>query len=143
MLSLFVTIVFVAFTSTTNGLSLIYTEGSQICTTWVPVTGSINVNSSSCEGPLGYEIKTDNSQYIVRFCCTPQSIVGPAPQGCGRQAVPPIRTRIVGGREAAPHSWPWLVSLQYEGDHFCGGTLIVNSEFVLITIFFQVTIYLG
>ena len=147
MLSVFATIVFLAFTSTTNGLSLIYTEGSQTCTAWVPVTSSLNVNSSSCASPLDYEIKSYNNQYIIRFCCTLQSItgpIGPAPQGCGRQSVPPIRTRIVGGREAAPHSWPWLVSLQYRGDHFCGGTLIVsNSELILTKISSFQTIYLG
>ena len=31
--------------------------------------------------------------------------------------------RIVGGVEAIPNSWPWIVSLQVRG-HFCGGTLI-------------------
>ena len=140
MLSFFVAIAFLALTSTTNGLSLTYTEGSQICTAWVPVTSSINVNSSSCASSLDYEIRMYNSQYIIRFCCTPQPItgpIGPAPQGCGRQSVTPIRTRIVGGREAAPHSWPWLVSLQFQGDHFCGGTLIVSRELILTEISFQ------
>lgn len=31
---------------------------------------------------------------------------------------------IVGGVEARPGSWPWIVSLQQGGNHFCGGSLI-------------------
>ncbi|XP_044797237.2 ovochymase-1 isoform X6 [Bubalus bubalis] len=32
--------------------------------------------------------------------------------------------RVVGGRAAAVMSWPWLVSLQHQGHHYCGGALI-------------------
>ncbi|XP_044541302.1 serine protease 57-like [Gracilinanus agilis] len=32
--------------------------------------------------------------------------------------------QIVGGQEARPHSYPYAVSIQYEGEHFCGGALI-------------------
>uniref|UniRef100_A0A915HLB1 Peptidase S1 domain-containing protein n=2 Tax=Romanomermis culicivorax TaxID=13658 RepID=A0A915HLB1_ROMCU len=38
--------------------------------------------------------------------------------------------RIVGGTEATPHSFPWLVSLQYGGRHLCGGALI-HPRFIL------------
>ncbi|ELK19285.1 Myeloblastin [Pteropus alecto] len=37
---------------------------------------------------------------------------------------------IVGGREAEPHSRPYMASLQVIGNHFCGGTLI-HPRFVL------------
>uniref|UniRef100_A0A3B4G6F5 Peptidase S1 domain-containing protein n=1 Tax=Pundamilia nyererei TaxID=303518 RepID=A0A3B4G6F5_9CICH len=46
---------------------------------------------------------------------------------CGQ---PKLNTRIVGGQEASPGSWPWQVSLQRSGSHFCGGSLI-NSQWVL------------
>uniref|UniRef100_A0A5F8GS37 Peptidase S1 domain-containing protein n=1 Tax=Monodelphis domestica TaxID=13616 RepID=A0A5F8GS37_MONDO len=32
--------------------------------------------------------------------------------------------QIVGGQEARPHSYPYSVSIQYGGEHFCGGSLI-------------------
>ncbi|KAI5093953.1 ovochymase-1 precursor, partial [Silurus meridionalis] len=32
--------------------------------------------------------------------------------------------RLVNVTEACPHSWPWQVSLQSEGTHYCSGTLI-------------------
>uniref|UniRef100_A0A669CP93 trypsin n=1 Tax=Oreochromis niloticus TaxID=8128 RepID=A0A669CP93_ORENI len=37
---------------------------------------------------------------------------------------------IVGGREAKPHSRPYMVSVQYGGEHSCGGILI-QRDFVL------------
>ncbi|XP_061556331.1 transmembrane protease serine 9-like [Phycodurus eques] len=46
---------------------------------------------------------------------------------CGR---PPLNPRIVGGEAAPAGAWPWQVSLQIFGFHFCGGSLI-NSEWVL------------
>ncbi|CAI5676470.1 unnamed protein product [Oreochromis niloticus] len=46
---------------------------------------------------------------------------------CGQ---PKLNTRIVGGQVAPVGSWPWQVSLQRSGSHFCGGSLI-NSQWVL------------
>uniref|UniRef100_UPI0010A22E0E chymotrypsin-like elastase family member 2A n=1 Tax=Macaca mulatta TaxID=9544 RepID=UPI0010A22E0E len=50
---------------------------------------------------------------------------------CGVPTYPPSVTRVVGGEEATPNSWPWQASLQYTSDgnwyHTCGGTLINNS----------------
>ncbi|CAH1255089.1 PRSS2 [Branchiostoma lanceolatum] len=57
---------------------------------------------------------------IALVCCT-------AAQQCGRSYFP---DRIVGGTAATPGAFPWMVSLQQNGYHFCGGTLL-NSEWVL------------
>ncbi|XP_029109738.1 polyserase-2-like isoform X2 [Scleropages formosus] len=51
-----------------------------------------------------------------------------AQQGVCGQA--PLNTRIVGGQNAAPGSWPWQVSMRYQGSHVCGGSLI-NNRWVL------------
>jgi hypothetical protein len=57
---------------------------------------------------------------------------------CGRSSfLPKIMNneRIMNGKEALPHSWPWTVSIALEGPretvpHACGGTLI-NKYFVI------------
>ncbi|XP_041802736.1 chymotrypsin-like elastase family member 2A isoform X1 [Chelmon rostratus] len=51
--------------------------------------------------------------------------------GCGLPTFRPVVTRVVGGEDARPNSWPWQISLQYnnqgEWRHTCGGTLISNQ----------------
>ncbi|XP_006642065.2 chymotrypsin-like elastase family member 2A [Lepisosteus oculatus] len=51
--------------------------------------------------------------------------------GCGRPTFAPVVTRVVGGEDARPHSWPWQISLQYTRNnnwyHTCGGTLIATN----------------
>ena len=41
--------------------------------------------------------------------------------GCGSR---PPGARVVNGDDAAPHSWPWQISLRVNGRHICGGSLI-------------------
>ncbi|XP_077082555.1 mast cell protease 3-like isoform X2 [Siphateles boraxobius] len=41
-----------------------------------------------------------------------------------------VNVGIVNGREAKPHSRPYMVSIQKKGDHICGGFLI-SQEYVL------------
>uniref|UniRef100_A0A667WXW1 Peptidase S1 domain-containing protein n=1 Tax=Myripristis murdjan TaxID=586833 RepID=A0A667WXW1_9TELE len=41
-----------------------------------------------------------------------------------------VRVGIVGGKEAAPNSRPYMASLQLQSRHFCGGVL-VREDFVL------------
>nr|XP_015823053.2 chymotrypsin-C isoform X2 [Nothobranchius furzeri] len=54
--------------------------------------------------------------------------------GCGTPTFPPVVSRVVGGEDVRPNSWPWQISLQYnrEGEwrHTCGGTLI-SDQWVL------------
>ncbi|XP_036281063.1 neutrophil elastase [Pipistrellus kuhlii] len=40
---------------------------------------------------------------------------------------PVLASEIVGGRQARPHAWPFMVSLQQRGRHFCGGTLVAPN----------------
>ncbi|XP_056299238.1 venom protease-like [Pseudoliparis swirei] len=70
----------------------------------------------------------------------------PALSVCGRAV---RNSRIVGGRNASPGSWPWLVSLNHDDRPFCAGSLIHNqwvltaahclTGFKLLT----TTVYLG
>ncbi|XP_059613173.1 trypsin-1-like [Phlebotomus argentipes] len=40
------------------------------------------------------------------------------------------KPRVVGGEEAIPHEFPYMVSLQWQGQHFCGGA-ILSEEWIL------------
>ena len=126
-------IVFFTFAAIISGQKLEHIEGDKICTLWQYISGSsVNIDTSQCSSQLSYELSATSSFQLVRFCCTyksaTQPVTSPPRSGCGRQAIIPLSTRIVGGQEALPNSWPWLVSLQYRGRHFCGGTLIVNDN---------------
>uniref|UniRef100_A0A4W4E278 Zgc:112038 n=1 Tax=Electrophorus electricus TaxID=8005 RepID=A0A4W4E278_ELEEL len=59
----------------------------------------------------------------------------------------PLNTRIVGGNNSDPGSWPWQASLQTNGNHFCGGSLINQNWILTASHCFQtivyVTVYLG
>uniref|UniRef100_A0A8C0BMJ6 Peptidase S1 domain-containing protein n=1 Tax=Buteo japonicus TaxID=224669 RepID=A0A8C0BMJ6_9AVES len=35
-----------------------------------------------------------------------------------------LRPSVIGGREAEPHSRPYMVSIQFGGVHACGGALL-------------------
>ncbi|XP_078525399.1 chymotrypsin B-like [Lissotriton helveticus] len=54
-------------------------------------------------------------------------------QECGVPKIPPVvkdYNRIINGEDAVPHSWPWQVSLQDFGFHFCGGSLL-NENWII------------
>ncbi|XP_051692188.2 serine protease 27 isoform X1 [Oryctolagus cuniculus] len=50
-----------------------------------------------------------------------------ASRACGR---PRMLNRMVGGQDALAGEWPWQVSIQRNGSHFCGGSLI-SEQWVL------------
>lgn len=63
--------------------------------------------------------------------------------GCGKQAILPninfvfpsskntdgLNSKVIGGRDAIPHSWPWVVAI-WVGYFRCAGTLI-NQQWIL------------
>ncbi|KAK2143569.1 hypothetical protein LSH36_831g00010, partial [Paralvinella palmiformis] len=53
---------------------------------------------------------------------------------CGRPVIPPTGSRIIGGDESRPHSWPWQVALRNINARSsrCAGTLIA-PQWVLTT----------
>uniref|UniRef100_A0A8C6Z4Q9 Peptidase S1 domain-containing protein n=1 Tax=Nothoprocta perdicaria TaxID=30464 RepID=A0A8C6Z4Q9_NOTPE len=36
-------------------------------------------------------------------------------------------SRVIGGEEAVPHSWPWQVSIQISDEHVCGGAVLAKE----------------
>ncbi|KAG6797175.1 transmembrane protease serine 9 [Apis mellifera caucasica] len=49
---------------------------------------------------------------------------------CGQRNIGIRTAKLVGGQNAIPHEFPWMVSISRKGGHFCGGT-ILNSKYVL------------
>ncbi|XP_071952948.1 transmembrane protease serine 9-like [Antedon mediterranea] len=70
---------------------------------------------------------TCDSGQILRLICSDQEFENEI-QDCGVSTEPVAR--IVGGDEAYIGRWPWQVSLQYLGEHWCGGSLI-NHQWVV------------
>ncbi|NXN68752.1 OVCH2 protein, partial [Himantopus himantopus] len=48
---------------------------------------------------------------------------------CGMPSNQPrfIFSRIIGGEEAVPYSWPWQVSVQISDEHICGGAILAKE----------------
>uniref|UniRef100_A0A7M5X8Q4 Peptidase S1 domain-containing protein n=2 Tax=Clytia hemisphaerica TaxID=252671 RepID=A0A7M5X8Q4_9CNID len=48
--------------------------------------------------------------------------------GCGRPQI--AISRVIGGKDAKAHSWPWQIGLHRSGEFMCGGSLI-NQQWVV------------
>lgn len=67
----------------------------------------------------------ENAKYLIGFLLLAEyssSVVSDFT--CG---TPLIGSRIVGGTDATEGAWPWQISLQQDGSHICGGSLISNQ----------------
>ncbi|XP_034001467.1 venom protease-like [Trematomus bernacchii] len=66
---------------------------------------------------------------LYQFLCGSAVMIILLSNGCHSQQQPacgraPNNPRIVGGQNAAAGSWPWVASIQVNGKHLCGGSLI-------------------
>ena len=87
---------------------------ASLTTTIQPTTSSTKQTTSMPKPPL-------------RYSCNKT-----APCGCGESNVIISPSRIVGGEDAVPHSWPMIVSIRMgEFEHTCGGTIL--SELFILT----------
>ncbi|UJR32148.1 hypothetical protein I4U23_019615 [Adineta vaga] len=80
-----------------------------------------NYNDVTCVCPQRYS--------GARCQISDQSMISttPTPNTCGICEIKPridFGDRIVNGQPVNSYVWPWIVSLQNRGSHFCGGTLI-------------------
>lgn len=90
--------------------------------TWVPV----NTLSFMKNGPFtavkpGSASTLWHQATIDRSVCRSGSVVSLSCSDCGMTG---SQDRIVGGTDAFIEDWPWQVSLQQNGQHTCGGSLV-------------------
>uniref|UniRef100_A0A8C4SKX4 Transmembrane protease serine 4-like n=1 Tax=Erpetoichthys calabaricus TaxID=27687 RepID=A0A8C4SKX4_ERPCA len=79
------------------------------------------VNASSVTQASGIQALLRDSK-----TCASGSVIALTCAACGfRQD-----DRIVGGTDAKIEQWPWQVSLQFSGDHTCGGS-IINPRWIM------------
>ncbi|XP_062866475.1 transmembrane protease serine 3 [Trichomycterus rosablanca] len=72
--------------------------------------------------------KIHNSSYLRTFQCRSGMVTVLKCIECGIR--PGLQTRIVGGNESISGQYPWQVSLQYQNQYICGGSLITNQWIV-------------
>ncbi|XP_062840097.1 serine protease 53 isoform X2 [Anolis carolinensis] len=132
----------------TNCASNLHIQKNAIlCKTYGVWKGGVTQAASSRHGPrMPIKLKTCREQIVTkgksarmaglerRFVSTGLLVllvllgfhqISSAPAlSCGRQKLVP---RMAGGINANRGEWPWQVSLQYRGQHICGGSLISNE----------------
>ncbi|XP_061772293.1 serine protease hepsin isoform X1 [Nerophis ophidion] len=94
-----------------------------------------SVSDAGGEGGEFFCVRTNELSYGKKIkdslfpCdCESKEVLTLLCQDCGRRSF--AADRIVGGINARQGSWPWQVSLQYNGDHQCGGSIISDRWIV-------------
>ncbi|XP_056621414.1 transmembrane protease serine 3 [Triplophysa dalaica] len=72
--------------------------------------------------------KIHNSSYLRKTRCSSGKAAVLKCIDCGTR--PAVRSRIVGGNVSGPGQVPWQVSLYYQNQHFCGGSVISDRWIV-------------
>ncbi|XP_064019859.1 ovochymase-2 isoform X2 [Pogoniulus pusillus] len=90
--------------------------GFRAAISFVPVRDLDTLDSSSEEELENVDMTEDKTQVATN-------------DSCGMPANQPrfIFSRIIGGEEAVPYSWPWQVSVQISDEHICGGAVLAKE----------------
>ncbi|XP_067111185.1 transmembrane protease serine 3 [Osmerus mordax] len=85
---------------------------------------SININRSG----LQQAIKIHNASHLSKTQCSSGRVTTIKCLDCGTR--PRFSRRIVGGNVSASGQFPWQVSLHFQNEHLCGGS-IITSRWIL------------
>nr|XP_015194904.1 PREDICTED: transmembrane protease serine 9-like [Lepisosteus oculatus] len=95
------------------------TTTATVATPSSSITAPVTASPSTTTAPVSTTLSTTTAPVT-----TPSSTTAVPTQVCGR---PRLNTRLLGGQSAADGFWPWMASLQRNGSHVCGGTLIASD----------------
>ncbi|XP_058236526.1 transmembrane protease serine 3 isoform X2 [Hemibagrus wyckioides] len=88
-----------------------------------------NIVMISSRFPIHYQtFKIHNSSFLRNVQCMSSLVTVLKCIDCGTR--PSFRTRISGGNVSLSGQYPWQVSLQYQSQYLCGGSLITNQWIV-------------
>uniref|UniRef100_A0A4W4F4I9 Transmembrane serine protease 4a n=1 Tax=Electrophorus electricus TaxID=8005 RepID=A0A4W4F4I9_ELEEL len=87
---------------------------------WTQQHTQVACQSYNSAGPK-YSGRPSHIFVSCRNTCSSGSVITLTCSDCGPEAP---ASRIVGGQDAAIENWPWQVSLQWSGQHLCGGSLV-------------------
>ncbi|XP_055332405.1 ovochymase-2-like [Paramacrobiotus metropolitanus] len=122
----------------TDTLTLSFISGYHLDTSGVQGF-RIRIQESSCSVNAGYCVYdlTEDVCFVEDMMCNgktdcPSGADEICPQGCGIPPVAPVlsseSTKILGGTEARPHSWPWQVAFVISEKLLaCSGSILDNS----------------
>ncbi|XP_026230166.1 transmembrane protease serine 9-like isoform X2 [Anabas testudineus] len=112
---------FITFTSTGTDSDLSVTCGGlpPPPTTTTPTTTTTTTTTTTATPTTTTPTTTTTTTTPTTTTSTTSASL-PKPVVCGQA---PMNTRILGGSPTAG-MWPWMVSLQRNGSHVCGGTLV-------------------
>ncbi|XP_066917925.1 chymotrypsin-C-like isoform X2 [Clytia hemisphaerica] len=98
-------------------------------TTFQTTTNTITTKDKFTNLPTTHHLSTAATTRKTTSAPKTDKTNSPPPKGsCGYSQVP--QSRIIGGKDAKPHSWPWQVGIYRNGKYACGGTLI-NSRWIV------------
>ncbi|CAH1803043.1 unnamed protein product [Owenia fusiformis] len=109
-----------------SGASTLRCQANQTWDSKVPICSKIRCTDiNSLWLPVervGRSTSSTLYKKVVMKCDFPLTCMIPVViSGCG---IPAISSRILGGKEAKPHSWPWAVAMLHDGEIQCGGSII-------------------
>ena len=121
-------------TCTNNGLTNLYyniyniacSDKNSNCRHWKSLCNTNSYVKDNCKKTCG---RCTPTQSTTQRPVTNRPVTnGPTNGSCGKPKY--AQSRVVGGKTANAHSWPWQIGLHKNGRFMCGGS-VINSRWIV------------